>query len=318
MEKRKRPRPLVTKPAEASASPEASSIAGLPLRGAPAARTVIIGINYAHTDSALKGCVNDAAAVYARAAARGDREIAVLHDGAWPAAPLPPLPRGLALDSRLPTRAAILAALDWLAAGAGEAEAAPAVTKAEAAPTEAHAPPPQGTQASPPALLFFAYSGHGGRTPDVSGDERTGFDDTLVAVDGEITDDELRARLVVPLEGRRARLRALLDCCHSGSALDLAYVVRANKLVRESRRGPAPLAVDAVLLSGCRDAQTSADARFGARPAGALTHFFLNTPLATPPVYLAALRGALAAAGFAQAPQLSSEARLALDAPLDF
>ena len=43
-----------------------------------------------------------------------------------------------------------------------------------------------------------------------------------------IIDDELLERLVLPLP-RGCRLTALMDCCHSGTALDLPYIFRATE-----------------------------------------------------------------------------------------
>ncbi|OLP78982.1 Metacaspase-1 [Symbiodinium microadriaticum] len=67
---------------------------------------------------------------------------------------------------------------------------------------------------------------HGGRAADRSGDEITGQDDTLIPCDfqtaGQISDDELHSLLVEHLP-EACRLWVLFDCCHSGTALDLAF-----------------------------------------------------------------------------------------------
>eukprot|EP00741_Cyanophora_paradoxa_P018447 tig00021070_g17810.t1 len=79
--------------------------------------------------------------------------------------------------------------------------------------------------ARPGDILLFTFSGHGGQIKDLDGDEIDGKDETLIPVDyetaGEITDDELAA-LFAKLP-RGVRLICFLDCCHSGTGLDLPY-----------------------------------------------------------------------------------------------
>lgn len=74
--------------------------------------------------------------------------------------------------------------------------------------------------------LFLHYSGHGGHQQDTDGDEADGQDETLIPVDyetaGQIVDDELHPILVQNLPPG-VRLTAIMDCCHSGSVLDLPY-----------------------------------------------------------------------------------------------
>merc|ERR1711976_636101 len=80
------------------------------------------------------------------------------------------------------------------------------------------------SQATPGASLFFHYSGHGSKVPDKSGDEADGFDETIIPVDfrqaGQIVDDDIYNMLVKPLPAG-CRLTAVMDCCHSGTAMDL-------------------------------------------------------------------------------------------------
>ncbi|CAM9316885.1 unnamed protein product [Ectocarpus sp. 6 AP-2014] len=80
--------------------------------------------------------------------------------------------------------------------------------------------------------LFMHYSGHGGSVKDTSGDEADNMDETLVPVDykssGQITDDEILKELVMVLpEG--VTLTVVMDCCHSGSILDLPYALKADE-----------------------------------------------------------------------------------------
>eukprot|EP00752_Nemacystus_decipiens_P011242 g9991.t1 len=80
--------------------------------------------------------------------------------------------------------------------------------------------------------LFMHYSGHGGSVADKSGDEADNKDETMVPVDyqasGQITDDEILKELVLVLpEG--VTLTVVMDCCHSGSILDLPYSLKADE-----------------------------------------------------------------------------------------
>lgn len=314
-------------------------------RRRPRKRALLIGINYTGQPAELSGCVNDVADVRAACAALRYDEVCVLCDGAWPGA-------FDAADARLgdtkPSRANMTAAFRWLVDGAG-----------------------------PGDRLYLHYSGHGGQLRAlVPGSEADGLDETLVPVDyataGMVRDDELRERLVVPLYGSGAALRATLDCCHSGTGMDLRHNLQAARgaapgappgdpqsvvaqltadavraelarwfgeaavakhlggagFVEWSGDGPpasegravgaAP--PDILVVSGCADSQTSADAWFGRRANGALTHCLLEAlapalargaagrswPLARD--LLRDLRRRLSAGGYDQVPQVSSEA----------
>lgn len=80
--------------------------------------------------------------------------------------------------------------------------------------------------------VFIHYSGHGGKVRDDDwGEEEDGFDETLIPLDymdaGQIRDDYIFENLVKPLaEG--ATMTCLMDCCHSGTVLDLPYKYKAD------------------------------------------------------------------------------------------
>ncbi|MCJ0874488.1 caspase family protein [Streptomyces sp. AP-93] len=69
-------------------------------------------------------------------------------------------------------------------------------------------------------ILLFTYSGHGGQMDNVVGsdDEPDRLDETLVFFDRQFLDDELYREFRRFEEG--VRIFVLLDCCHSGSAIE--------------------------------------------------------------------------------------------------
>ncbi|KAK5156448.1 hypothetical protein LTR04_005631, partial [Oleoguttula sp. CCFEE 6159] len=90
--------------------------------------------------------------------------------------------------------------------------------------------------ARPNDSLFFHYSGHGGQTKDLDGDEEDGYDEVIYPVDfrqaGHIVDDEMHRIMVMPLQPG-VRLTAIFDSCHSGSALDLPYIYSTQGILKE-------------------------------------------------------------------------------------
>lgn len=79
--------------------------------------------------------------------------------------------------------------------------------------------------------VFCHYSGHGGRLQDDNGDEADGYDETLVPLDyesaGQIRDDDL-FKILVGAMPAGVTLTCLMDCCHSGTVLDLPYKFKAD------------------------------------------------------------------------------------------
>ena len=155
-------------------------------------------------------------------------------------------------------------------------------------------------------VLLVHFSGHGSNVPDNDGDEADGRDEILCPTDldwkNPLRDDWLRKTF----DGLRAgvSLTVITDCCHSGtitravappdapmierylpSPWDLVAVESGRKLrgaMRGSLRASKPSSRKArdivsadlpeVLITGCRDTQTSADALIGGSFNGALTY----------------------------------------------
>lgn len=124
--------------------------------------------------------------------------------------------------------------------------------------------------------IYIHYSGHGVSVKDIDGDEDDGFDEALVPLDyvreGFIIDDDLN----VMISKTQCNTRVVFDCCHSGSALDLYYIIqvkeknivkKTEKVKKTSPKG------NIFLISGCSDSQTSMDSydSLNRMPMGALT-----------------------------------------------
>ena len=154
-------------------------------------------------------------------------------------------------------------------------------------------------------VALLHYSGHGSNVPDDNGDEPDGRDEILCPTDLD-WDDPLRDDwLRTTFDGLRAGVNftVIMDCCHSGTNtravlppdapviqryLPSPWGLRAaesgrslpRKVTSELRRSPrstrktkdiVKAELPEVLITGCRDTQTSADAFINNRYNGALT-----------------------------------------------
>ncbi|KAI8146202.1 peptidase C14, caspase domain-containing protein, partial [Fennellomyces sp. T-0311] len=249
-------------------------------------RALLIGINYFGTDAELSGFrkINDVHNIkdfLITLYGFQEQDMVILTDDQEN-------------PKMIPTRANIIAAMQWLVNDAQEND-----------------------------------SGHGGFIKDESGDENDGYDETIYPVDhdqyegtsGQIIDDDMHDLLVRPLpEG--CRLTAIFDSCHSGTALDLPYTYSTKGTIKEqnmfkeagsglleaglayamgNREGAISSlmalgkqlmnsrdtdeenrennssAADVVMFSGCKDDQTSADAQEAGKATGAMSYAFTTT-----------------------------------------
>ncbi|KAG8762349.1 hypothetical protein FRC11_009737 [Ceratobasidium sp. 423] len=203
-------------------------------------RALIVGIEYLEgeqfddgTPMYLAGCHADANDVLDLLRKNGEypqRDIRILAD-------VPGLP-----DNQRPTRENIIKGLLWLSEGCRASD-----------------------------RRFFHYAGHGTQVQDKDGDEEDGYDEgerkhfaptqtssrsrercaAIQPVDwatkyqygdeGLIIDDEFRDFLVDPLPSN-STLTALVDCCHSGTILDMEQETRAVPSKSQSL-GPMPRGV---------------------------------------------------------------------------
>ena len=108
------------------------------------------------------------------------------------------------------------------------------------------------------AELWFSFSGHGVQKNSFM--EEDGKAELICPVDyeteGLISDNWLKANFINKLS-KTCKLFVLMDCCHSGSNLDLPYyledktVTKVGTLVENT--------ANVIKISGCRDDQTSTD-----------------------------------------------------------
>ncbi|GKT82954.1 caspase domain-containing protein [Colletotrichum tofieldiae] len=160
-------------------------------------KALLIGINYFGQDGELRGCINDVKNLSAF----------LVEKYGYKREDMVILTDDQQQPMGQPTKNNILRAMHWLVQGA-----------------------------QPNDSLFFHYSGHGGQTEDIDGDEDDGYDEVIYPVDfkeaGHIVDDEMHHIMVRPLQPG-VRLTAIFDSCHSGSALDLPYIYSTKGVLKE-------------------------------------------------------------------------------------
>ncbi|KAG7660510.1 casA [[Candida] subhashii] len=283
-------------------------------------KALFVGINYIGTKQELKGCINDCENVKQFLLTQGFKaeDMVMLNDKQTS-------------QRAIPTKQNILDAIGWLV-----------------------------KDAKPNDSLFFHYSGHGGQTPDLDGDEEDGYDEVIYPLDfetnGFIVDDQLHDLLVKTLP-QGVRLTAIFDSCHSGSVLDLPYmystkgVVKEPNVLQEAGEGLMEAAMayskgdtgamikgvtglvksflnkdkaekayektkqtktapaDVISMSGCKDDQTSADAKEDGQSTGAMSYAFMTVMRQNPDQsYLSLLQNMreVLSSKYSQKPQLSA------------
>eukprot|EP01053_Blabericola_migrator_P008262 Blabericola_migrator_1__8261@NODE_4283_length_1241_cov_9_788756_g2645_i0_p1_GENE_NODE_4283_length_1241_cov_9_788756_g2645_i0NODE_4283_length_1241_cov_9_788756_g2645_i0_p1_ORF_typecomplete_len293_score26_86Peptidase_C14/PF00656_22/1_9e48Raptor_N/PF14538_6/0_0013Raptor_N/PF14538_6/1_5e03Peptidase_C13/PF01650_18/0_043CHAT/PF12770_7/0_079_NODE_4283_length_1241_cov_9_788756_g2645_i01651043 len=119
--------------------------------------------------------------------------------------------------------------------------------------------------AQPGDVLYLHYSGHGIQTPTEDTQyELDGLDECILPLDyeaaGMLRDDDLNEHLVQRIP-HGVRLVCLMDCCHSGSGLDLPWTLDPTSGTRKWKfvNTKYPARGDITMIAGCRADQTSAD-----------------------------------------------------------
>jgi metacaspase-1 len=232
-------------------------------------KTLMIGIN-AYPDSPLNGCLNDIRLMYK-----------ILKD-------IYGYTDFRVLDDRMATKKKILAGLQWLCMGAKKGDE-----------------------------LIVDYSGHGTQVPcttKTAGFEIDNLDECLVPYDmnwdDPLRDDDINQFISNLTKG--VKFLFIADCCFSGTLLknplppkvknryiapplssiltgdisldeELCMISSKNKTRDGKTIQKLPFIVnstqqgDALLISGCSDKQTSADAYINGRYHGALTFYLAQT-----------------------------------------
>jgi FtsZ-binding cell division protein ZapB len=111
--------------------------------------------------------------------------------------------------------------------------------------------------------IWIHFSGHGTQVTDRNGDERDGRDECIVPSDfrnGLITDDEI----FEIVKYSKCPTRIIIDACNSGTGADLGYcwnfVNNQCQPVLNTHPKNENITAPIVMISGCMDPQTSADA----------------------------------------------------------
>lgn len=165
----------------------------------PRRKALVIGCSYMGTQNELRGCISDALRVndfLVQRCGYAQDDIVILRDD------IQGNPR------MVPTRENIIAAMQWLV-----------------------------NDAIPGDCLFLSYSGHGTQADDLDGDEDDGKDDAICPVDfkqnGLLIDDVIHDIIVRTLP-QGCKLTALMDCCHSGSVLDLPFTYSTKGVLKKN------------------------------------------------------------------------------------
>ena len=178
-------------------------------------------------------------------------------------------------------------------------------------------------------FVWIHYSGHGSQQKDFSRDpdELDGMDEGLVPSDyekkGILIDDILNN--VINRFNPKTKILFICDACHSGSMLDLTYVWDANRREASYDNRNCKVKAQTLLISGCQDSQTSADAYNllgDFQSIGALTASIVKVLKNKPNeinnvfAFIESVRAELKRGGFKQYPCLSSNYDLNRDPSL--
>jgi len=234
-------------------------------------KALMIGINYTGTDSQLNGCINDI------------HNVSSLLTSKYAFTP-ENITKITDETTEKPTRDVILSSFETFLKSGNEGD-----------------------------LLFFSYSGHGSTTIDFNNNEKTGNDEMIISSDLKgILDDELKSLIQQHLK-KNVTLFALFDCCFSGTVLDLKYQYLDSLENNTStvNKNETDTFGNVIMISGCTDIQTSADAYLNKKYQGAMTWSFLSALSASSSSLtwrdlLIKMRDELKTSEFEQLPQLSS------------
>lgn len=215
-------------------------------------KALLIGINYNNTCGQLHGCINDVHNIKSLLVTQFGFTLNEI--------------RILTDNDILPTRVNIESGIRWLLQNLKRGD-----------------------------VIYLHFSGHGYFISDLSKDETDGRDEVIVPLDyesaGFITDDWIFANLVLKVPAGVC-LWAIIDCCHSGTILDLKYNYRSNPQYRSPvipknieykdsdwsnnlssyiENSTGKIMGKVYLFSGCLDSQVANDALLNNQSQGAFS-----------------------------------------------
>jgi hypothetical protein len=136
-----------------------------------------------------------------------------------------------------------------------------------------------------------------------------------------VLDDELKTILSNHLK-REVTIIGLFDSSHSGTMFDLKFnYLDSNNYDKYTENDRvSECNGNVIMISGCMDAQTSAEAQIDNKPQGAMTWSFIEsinkTPNCTWSELLKSMRDMLKTTSFSQIPQLSTDSFYDFDSKL--
>ncbi|KAL9085961.1 MAG: hypothetical protein Q9165_007323 [Trypethelium subeluteriae] len=218
-------------------------------------KALLIGINYFSQRGQLRGCINDV---------KNMSTYLNQHFG-YKREDMVILTDDQQNPMSQPTKANILRAMHWLV-----------------------------KDAQPNDSLFFHYSGHGGQTKDLDGDEDDGYDEVIYPVDfrnaGHIVDDEMH-RIITQGVLKEPNLakeagQGLLGIVSSYARGDIGSMLSTGMgLIKKATSGndtyernirTKTSAADVIMWSGSKDSQTSSDAQIAGEATGAMSWAFVT------------------------------------------
>ena len=115
-------------------------------------------------------------------------------------------------------------------------------------------------KSNPNSELWLSYSGHGSY---YYSNKESDYQNEILcpsdyATKGFISDDWLKSEFIDKLPGD-CKVFTLMDCCHSGSNMDLPYCLKDNAIVLREKMEVKENMAKVIKFSGCLDSQVSMD-----------------------------------------------------------
>lgn len=216
-------------------------------------RAFLVGINYLGTENQLGGCINDVfdmKEILVKYYNYDEKNILIMTD----------------LTEYKPTKENIIKGFRWLLSKNTEDQFEKSY--------DIFSPEEK-------VIYFFQFSGHGSQVYDKNNDEKDHMDETIYTLDGKmIEDDEMRINLVNNIN-ENCKLYSVIDACHSGTDFDLCNTTfikhgMIKKYCHTDYYDYKETQGNVILISGCKDNQTSADVTVDHKKQGALTYSLIE------------------------------------------